>query len=157
MENQNKQKQGALNKEWGALAENIAAEYLIARGYTIRERNKLFGKIEIDIIAEKDGEMVFVEVKARTGKDQQALEAVDRNKQRRMAVAADSYLRDMPQFYWYRFDIITITGDREHNTVEHYPDAFLAPFRTKVHAHSTRPSNRRKTGKSDNSFPESCD
>lgn len=52
--------------EWGMEAEQIAADYLLARGYVIRERRWRCGasKKEIDIIAEKDAVMVFVEVKA---------------------------------------------------------------------------------------------
>lgn len=50
-----KKKQGAANREWGKMAEDIAAEYLLTNGYIIRERNWRIGnKIEIDIIAEKD-------------------------------------------------------------------------------------------------------
>lgn len=48
-----KQKQGASNREWGAFAENKAAEYLRSNGYIIREQNLLLGHIEIDIVAEK--------------------------------------------------------------------------------------------------------
>ena len=63
-----KKKQGAANREWGKMAEDIAAEYLLTNGYIIRERNWRIGnRIEIDIIAEKDGIIVFVEVKAREG------------------------------------------------------------------------------------------
>src|SRR5512136_3123638 len=49
-------------KETGAIAENIAADYLSKRGYKIRERNYRTREGEIDIIAEKDGTLVFVEV-----------------------------------------------------------------------------------------------
>ncbi len=62
-----KKKQGAANREWGKMAEDIAAEYLLTNGYIIRERNWRIGnKIEIDIIAEKDGIIVFVEVRGET-------------------------------------------------------------------------------------------
>jgi len=51
-------------KELGYLAENIAARYLEKQGYTLVGRNfrKPWG--EIDVIAQKDGAFVFVEVKA---------------------------------------------------------------------------------------------
>ena len=61
-ENSNKRK-GTLNRDWGAFAEDRAAEYLRKQGYTILERNLKFNKIEIDIVAQKNQEIVFVEVK----------------------------------------------------------------------------------------------
>lgn len=49
----------------GFLAENIAVEFLKNKGYIIRERNWIFKKIgEIDIIAQKDKLLNFVEVKS---------------------------------------------------------------------------------------------
>lgn len=55
------------NRQTGQLAESIAAQKLEAEGYTILERNfsNKFG--EIDLIAKKDGVIVFVEVKAKKG------------------------------------------------------------------------------------------
>lgn len=138
-----KREQGAANYVWGALAENIAADYLRTRGYTIREQNYRYKTIEIDLIAEKDGDIIFVEVKARTGNFEDPLSAVDKNKRRHMIIGADLYLRSLEPFYWYRFDIITITGTPDNYTIEHYPDAFLPPVHTKVHAVSRRVSNRR--------------
>lgn len=80
-----KKKQGAANREWGKMAEDIAAEYLLTNGYIIRERNWRIGnKIEIDIIAEKDGIIVFVEVKARKGDFQSPEETVDSPKRKKM-------------------------------------------------------------------------
>jgi len=50
--------------ELGFLAENLAARYLEKRGYTILELNYRKPWGEIDIIASKNGILVFVEVKA---------------------------------------------------------------------------------------------
>lgn len=57
----------ALNRETGRLAENLATEALIKKGYQILERNfsNRFG--EIDIIAKDQDILVFVEVKAKKG------------------------------------------------------------------------------------------
>lgn len=55
------------NVHAGACGERIAAEYLRLCGYEIMERNFRCGRREIDIIAMKDGCMVFVEVKTRRG------------------------------------------------------------------------------------------
>ena len=55
----------AQHNEFGQISEDRAAAYLMARGYTIRNRNWRVGHKEIDIIAQKDGVIVFIEVKTR--------------------------------------------------------------------------------------------
>lgn len=125
-----KEIQGKKNREWGAEAEKIAAEWLLSHGYVIRERNWRMGKtVEIDIIAELPGEMVFVEVKARKGDMVEPVDAIDAKKIRLIVRGADKYLQDLPHLFRYRFDIITITGSSESYTLEHFPDAFYPPFR----------------------------
>lgn len=51
------------HNELGKNGENQAAAYLEAQGYVIRHRNWRSGKKELDLVAEKDGELVVVEVK----------------------------------------------------------------------------------------------
>lgn len=50
-------------KEVGALGEAVAAEYLKRHGFTIRDRNVARKTGELDIIAEKEDTLHFVEVK----------------------------------------------------------------------------------------------
>ncbi len=50
-------------KEVGAIGENVAAEYLRRHGFKIRDRNILRKTGELDVIAEKDSTLHFVEVK----------------------------------------------------------------------------------------------
>jgi putative endonuclease len=52
------------SQELGFLAENIAARYLEGRGYETVAKNYRKPWGEIDIIARKDGVIIFVEVKA---------------------------------------------------------------------------------------------
>jgi len=49
----------------GALGEELAAEYLLKAGFTIRDRNWSDGRREIDIVAERNGVLHIVEVKCR--------------------------------------------------------------------------------------------
>ncbi len=127
-----KKTQGAFNREWGKMAENIAADYLLTNGYTIRERNWRIGNhIEIDIIAEKDGYIIFVEVKARKGNFILPTDAIDEKKMRKMISGGNAYLRSLPHLFKYRLDVITVTGDTENYSINHYPDAFLPPLTTK--------------------------
>jgi putative endonuclease len=82
-------------KTLGALGESLAADYLTHHGYRILERNWRWTRGEIDLIAEKDGEIVFVEVKARRshryGTPQ---DAVTRAKQHKLIRSAYAYLED---------------------------------------------------------------
>lgn len=116
---------GRDNRKWGAEAEQIAAEYFISHGYTVRERNWKCGKLEIDLILEIERTIVFVEVKARKDGSQDPIEAVGKDKRRRIIRAADSYLQSIPLLYQYRFDIFAITGDRNEYKFEHYADAYM--------------------------------
>jgi putative endonuclease len=52
-------------RKTGDLGERIAADYLKKQGYHIRERNFRTREGEVDIIAEKDDFLIFVEVRTR--------------------------------------------------------------------------------------------
>lgn len=122
--------------DWGHDAEVVARDYLISQGYTIREMNWRIGSsLEIDIIAQMEGVMVFVEVKAR--KDRDPVEAVDRKKRQKMVSGANAYLNTLPHLYEYRFDIITLTGTRESYELNHYPDAFLPLLNGRINCQSS--------------------
>ncbi len=51
----------------GKRGETLAAQKLLSLGYTIRERNWRCAVGELDIVAEKDGALIFVEVRTRRG------------------------------------------------------------------------------------------
>ena len=55
-------------RETGAVAEDVAAEYLQKTGYIVLKRNLFTRFGEIDILAKKNGEFVAVEVRSRTRK-----------------------------------------------------------------------------------------
>lgn len=117
---------GQRNREWGAEAEQIAAEYFMKEGYIIRERNyKIGNHLEIDLILEKDRTLIFVEVKSRMAGGQNPVDAVDYRKRNKMIRGADVYLRQQQFRYQYRFDILTLTGDSNSYELKHYADAFL--------------------------------
>lgn len=50
--------------EIGRIGEDLAVEYLQRRGFTIRDRNYRAPYAEIDVIAEKEAVLHFVEVKS---------------------------------------------------------------------------------------------
>jgi len=50
-------------KEVGNLGETVACEYLRRHGFTIRDRNYVKKTGELDVVAEKEDTLHFVEVK----------------------------------------------------------------------------------------------
>jgi putative endonuclease len=94
---------------WG---EESAVRYLSAKGYTILARNIHSAHGEIDIIASKDGLLVFVEVKARTSHAFAYPEdSVTRRKQTYLLSAAEEYLQAHPECgESYQFDVIAVEG-----------------------------------------------
>ena len=105
----------------GQIGEEEACRFLIRKGYTLLERNWRVGHLELDIIAECYGEIIFVEVKTRSNEDfAPAITAVDDEKIKNLRLAARHYLDlnrlDQP----IRFDIITVVGSQRPFTITHY-------------------------------------
>lgn len=79
---------------FGDASEQVAERYLVERGYKILDRQFLTRVGEIDLIAEVGDEIVFVEVKARKNDAfGYPEEAVTKRKLRKIAQAAELYLR----------------------------------------------------------------
>ena len=117
--------------KWGKQAEDIVCEYLISKGYTVRERNwrPSTSKSEIDLIAQKDDTLIFVEVKARTDKDLDPAEAMTHEKIKNVVRGANSYLRNQDFDFYYRFDVAAVSGNAEDYKLDYLEDAFLPPLR----------------------------
>lgn len=76
----------------GDLGERLAEQHLLAKGYRIRERNFRTREGEIDLIAECQGTLAFVEVKTRRGsRFGTAAEAISTTKGRRLVALAEAY------------------------------------------------------------------
>jgi len=110
----------------GVRGESAAVAALQDRGYVILERNFRTPVGEIDVIAEEGGALCFIEVKwRRTAELGHPGEAVTREKQRRLARAAEWYVsRHGRASCVCRFDVVGILNDR----IEIYRDAFRGPF-----------------------------
>ena len=114
----------------GKQGETIAAKYLEDKGYTILDRNWTSGKTEIDIIAENDEVVAFVEVKTRSGNFKLSpMEAVTVPKQRSILFAADNYMRRKNIDKECRFDIISVVTKGEDFDVDHIEGAFYPTLR----------------------------
>ena len=113
----------------GKSGEEYAAEYLISRGYVIREINWVSGKYELDIVAYRDATIVIVEVKTRSSVDfAYPEEAMTEKKIRNIVRATDAYMRMFDLDMEVRFDVISIVGKEPPYEIEHIEDAFLAPL-----------------------------
>lgn len=111
---------------FGEFAEELVSQEYLKKGYTILERRFRMGKTEIDLIAQKEDLIVIIEVKARSGNDEDAISTVTKDKRKRMVRAADSFIKNLKGQYEYRFDIATLTGTQENNVIDIFEDAFLA-------------------------------
>jgi putative endonuclease len=116
-------------QELGETGENLAAAALTARGYAILERRYRTRHGEIDIIAEHEGTLVFVEVRARaTAEFGRAAETVTDAKKRKVTAMAVDYLaRHRITNRPCRFDVVAI--DQASNLIPEitvYPNAFDA-------------------------------
>ena len=116
--------------ELGRLGEELAANYLIDKGYRILERNWHLGHKEIDIIALQCDVLVIVEVKTRKNDEFGEPDiAVGRDKQRMLIQAADAYVRYKRLEVDVRFDIISIVISDAEPEIEHIEDAFVCTSR----------------------------
>ena len=106
----------------GDIGERQACIYLRLHGYKIIEKNYRTRFGEIDIIAEKKGTLVFVEVKKRKndlfGGGSAAVNAA---KQKKIIKAAESFVALLKKETECRFDVIEINGNR----ITHIKNAFF--------------------------------
>lgn len=80
-------------KASGDYGEDLAAAFLQDSGYQILERNFRYGHGEIDIVASKDGWLVFVEVKLRRNLEYgRPEESVSQSKRKQIRKVASAYM-----------------------------------------------------------------
>ncbi|MBQ9639757.1 MAG: YraN family protein [Bacteroidales bacterium] len=115
----------AAHNESGKFGEELARQYLLEQGYRVLETNWKYGRNEADIIAEKAGTVVFVEVKTRASTEYGEPELfVDRKKQRIYIALANHYVLANDLNCEVRFDIITVTTTPTGPRVDHFPRAY---------------------------------
>jgi putative endonuclease len=105
-------------KAIGDDAESLALAYLQRQGLVLVQRNyRVAGGphacgVEVDLILrERDGTLVFAEVRSRAGAEHGgALASVTATKQRRIVRAAQHYLLRLPSLPPCRFDVVALDG-----------------------------------------------
>lgn len=111
----------------GTLGEDLACAELRRRGYAISARRYRSRYGEIDIVCEKGGVLVFVEVKARrTARRGRAAEAIPFSKRRRIGAMALDYLAWTGRLqHRCRFDVVAIDNlGTSRQTMTVIEDAF---------------------------------
>jgi putative endonuclease len=124
---------------FGELGERVAARWLERQGYTVLARRWRSGHRDIDVIAERDGIVAFVEVKTRAALEfGDPVEAVHAQKQRslvrsarewmarheRAERAADSASAKDSDARAYRFDVIGVLLRDRTAWIRHVESAF---------------------------------
>jgi len=117
----------AQHNDTGSFGETIAQQHLVEQGFAILETNYRKGRYEADIIAYKEGLIVFVEVKTRSSIDYgDPEEFVDRKKQRAYIRMANNYVIEHNREEEVRFDIIAVAVNSTGYQINHIENAFNA-------------------------------
>lgn len=105
--------------------ELIALMVLQRDGFTILETNWCFQKAEVDIIAQKDKFLIFIEVKtSRNKKFGKPSDTIVKKKIFLYKKAVENYLEKCPSDLEIRFDVMYIIIDKEETEIEHIANAF---------------------------------
>ena len=103
---------------FGKKGEDVAVKYLTRNKHEIIARNyhSQFG--EIDIIASKNNELIFFEIKTRKSNFESAFSSVSLSKQKKLSKTALCFLSKNNKYdnYLTRFDVIALIYDQKKKT-----------------------------------------
>lgn len=115
----------AEHNDLGKRGEELAVEFLLKNSYEILERNWVFQKAEVDIIARKGNFLAVVEVKTRSSIDFGLPQDFVKPKKIQLLIKAiNEYVIGNDLDVEVRFDIIAIHSEAETFKIEHLEDAF---------------------------------
>jgi putative endonuclease len=120
----------AEHNELGEKGEFLASRHLEEKGYEIKFRNWRFRHLEIDLIAQKSGFIIFVEVKTRSSSFMGEPEmAVTKKKQGQLINAAAAFFRETECILESRFDIVSVLITPKGDKIKHIESAFYPSLR----------------------------
>lgn len=122
-----------LTKTIGVEGEQAACDFLVSKGFTVRETNWRMGHLEIDIVAQEPGAncLHIVEVKTRTSTEHfDPMEAITARKIRNLVNAANGYISMYELPMNIQYDVMIIEGKAPDFTLHFFPNAFEPPLRT---------------------------
>lgn len=123
----------AQHNKLGQEGEQAACEFLIAKGYTVRETNWRMGRLEIDIVAQEPGanRLHIIEVKTRTEAEHfDPMESITPAKIRNLVNAANGYINHYRLRMSVQFDVMILVGRAPDFAIHYIPNAFQPPLRT---------------------------
>ncbi len=125
-----------LRKKLGDKAEKLAAQYLKRKGYKIIDQNVRNFLGEIDLVARKDGAIVFVEVKAsHSVQGFYPYDHFDLKKKKKLLQLSKIYLDKFRGEHDVRFDLVTVTkhiqncGTRNDVQIDHFENVIQDSFK----------------------------
>ncbi len=106
----------------GLQGEAFAVQFLEKNNYKVLARNEIIGKVEIDIVAQKNDEIIFVEVRTREkNKFVSPEETITSKKMTAMLKAAKLWSNKYNYSGYFRLDLIAVTLlNGELVDIEHY-------------------------------------
>jgi putative endonuclease len=111
---------------FGRFGEQLVVNYLENGGYQIVTTNWRCSFGEIDIVAQKENTLIFVEVRSRHAENtEQSFESINKRKQAKLAALANEYIDayKLDEVIW-RIDVIGVAIPRSGKAIiEHVEDA----------------------------------
>lgn len=113
----------------GGYAEELVVRYLTKKDFKVIKRNYRCPVGEIDIIAQKDEYICFIEVRSRSSGDYgEPYETVTYPKQRKISKTAKYFILEHPEYYnkySFRFDVASLVfiNDKDYS-IEYISGAF---------------------------------
>jgi len=115
----------ASHNTFGKQGEQKAVDFLKASGYIIKALNYRYLNAEVDIIAERDGFLVIVEVKSRNkGFLEGVSDVITPKKIKLLTMATNHFVEASDLDLEVRFDVITVIKNADNYEIEHFENAF---------------------------------
>jgi putative endonuclease len=112
-------------RKFGNDGESLVCSYLEKQGFTILQRNYATRSGEVDIIAQQNLLICFIEVKTRAKHHAGLGEIITRTKQMKIILTAKHYLSQLKYpAYIARFDVAFVVESDTHSPITYIPNAF---------------------------------
>ena len=122
----------AWHNQIGKEGEQAAFEFLVSKGYTVRETNWRMGHLEIDIVAHEPAanRLHIVEVKTRSKMDTHfdPMKSITSKKINNLVNAANGYIRFYRLPMTVQYDVMIIYGTPPDFNIHFIPNAFRPPL-----------------------------
>jgi putative endonuclease len=124
----------AQHNKLGKEGEQAAREYLIGKGFTVRETNWRMGHLEIDIVAHEPAtnRLHIIEFKTRSGDVTHfdPMKSITQKKINNLVAVSNGYIRLYRLRMTVQYDVMFILGTPSQFTIQFIPNAFRPPLRS---------------------------